>query len=258
VDLDALLQGLVPGTHIVAARSGRGKSVLAAQIAAHAASTAEGSVAVFSLEMAANSMLKRWLSWIAKVNVNRLHAASTNDLRDRWARLVKAAGDLLQKRLELNTTATDVPQIWRKCLGLKAKKGLSLVVVDYVQLIDVGRQMEKRYLEIREISRSLAMMAKHLGVPVLAVAQLNRESTRRKDNRPSEEDIADGDSLLRDATTCLLIHRDLVAQKGQDQRDLEGLAELILSKNRHGRTGTVRVKWDRLLACFEDSERGAV
>ncbi len=254
IDLDERLQGIRAGTFgVIGARLGQGKSTLALQVAEAVAATEEGRVVFFSLEMGGVALMKRRLASNGMVSINRLYRAEAPDVREqRWARIARAAKDCARPDLMLNTGCRTVAQIRAASRQIQAKHGLALVVVDYLQLIGTTRKRERRSLEIADVSGDLLQMAHALNVPVIAVSQLNRESEARPDHRPTMADLADGDSIGRDCDWCVLIQRDIKPPKGGDEVLYRNMAYLWLAKHREGASGKVEVRWNQVLARFEN------
>jgi replicative DNA helicase len=249
-DLDAKLGGLRPGQLVlVAARTSLGKSALALDIALRAAEAGHR-VLVVSLEMAAIELGERMLARggvsSAKLLTGRLDEGDFGRLREQRDVL-----DALPVRIDDDSTAT-VLGIRGKARRLAANGGLGLVVVDYLQLVraEAGERHERRELAVAAVSRGLKGLARELGVPVLAVAQLSRDVEHRNDKTPVLADLRESGSLEQDADVVLLLHRAGAYDAAID----DGLAELHIAKNRNGPKGVMRVVWFPERMSFFDLE----
>jgi replicative DNA helicase len=174
-------------------------------------------------------------------------------LRDDWPKLAQAAGMLSDLPLWLDDTpALSVMELRSKARRLKAEFGLGLVVVDYLQLMRAGTRTDSREQEISEISRSLKVLAKELEIPVIALSQLNRgvESRAGKDKRPQLSDLRESGAIEQDADTILFIFREEMYNR--EDPSVEGIAEIIVGKQRQGPTGTVKCKFFREYTRFEN------
>jgi len=249
--VDRMTAGMHPGDLIVVAgRPGMGKTAFALNIAANACASAKASVVVFSLEMPKVQLVKRLLCSEARVDGGRLRTA--NLARDDWPRLAEAAGRLTDMKMWIDDTpALSVLELRSKARRLKAECDLSLIVVDYMQLMRSGSRNDSREQEISEISRSLKGLAKELELPIIALSQLNRgvESRGSNDRRPQLSDLRESGAIEQDADTIWFIYRDEVYNKESEDR---GIAEVIIGKQRSGPTGTCRVRFKNEFTRFEN------
>ena len=214
-----------------------GKSALATTIAAHVG-LHHGPVALFSLEMSRQEVAQRILCAHGKINSLKL---KTGQVGEKWEDLMRAAGDLYELPLYVDeATGTSVMEIRAKSRRLQRTKGLKLVIVDYLQLMQGHRKPENRQTEIAEISRSLKGLAQELNLPVIAVSQLNRQLETRNDKRPQLSDLRESGAIEQDADVVILIHRD---ERYNDESEERGIAQLIIAKHRSGPTGTVKVSF---------------
>ncbi|MGB0679061.1 MAG: replicative DNA helicase [Polyangiales bacterium] len=240
--LDRRTAGMHPGDLIiVAGRPGMGKTAFALNIALNACVKAQIPVAVFSLEMPKEQLVRRMLCSEARVDGGRLRAGQL--ARDDWPKLANAAGVLSELSLWIDDTpALTIMELRAKVRRLRADKGLGLIVVDYLQLMRSGTRNDSREQEISEISRFLKALAKELAIPVIALSQLNRgvESRGNKDKRPQLSDLRESGAIEQDADTILFIYRDEVYNKESNDK---GIAEIIIGKQRSGPTGTVRCRF---------------
>jgi replicative DNA helicase len=239
-DLDQITRGMFPGNLIIlAARPGMGKSALALNIAHYAANAGDQTVAFFSLEMSREEITTRLLGAVGRVNMHRLLAGRSRG--DDLARIGEARAEAGASSLWIDDTSTQtVTSIRSKARRLKARRGLGLIVVDYLQLLSSERRYDSRVVEVGAMSRGLKQLAGELGVPVLALSQLTRASEGRSESKPRISDLRESGSLEQDANAVWLLHRP---EEYQATPENAGLAELIIGKNRKGPTGVVRLRW---------------
>jgi replicative DNA helicase len=249
--LDWYTAGFHPGDLVICAgRPGMGKTAFAMNVAVNACRAREAAVAVFSLEMPKEQLVRRLLCSEAGVDGNRLRSGRLT--RDDWPLLTRAAGELSELPLWLDDTpALTLMELRAKARRLRADKDLALIVVDYLQLMRSGLRSESREQEISEISRSLKALAKELALPVLALSQLNRgvETRGTKDKRPQLSDLRESGAIEQDADTILFIYRDKLYNPETNDK---GIAEVIIGKQRAGPTGTVRCLYRREFTRFEN------
>ena len=250
---DEMTSGLHPGDlFILAARPSMGKTALALNIAQHAAMhpAEKQTVAVFSLEMSRESLLTRMICAGARVDQQKFRAGYLN--QDERRRLAKTASDLVQAPLFIDDTpGIHLMDIHAKLRRLKNEHGLSLVIIDYLQLMSGRGRYENRNQEISTISRGLKLLAKDLKVPMLVLSQLNRApETRPGDHRPQLSDLRESGSIEQDADLVAFIFREEV-YKPEDER-LRGLAELLLAKQRNGPTGKINMVFLKEFTKFEN------
>jgi len=251
--LDEMTGGLHEGDLVIlAARPSMGKTALALNVAQHVALGAaeKQTVAVFSLEMSRESLLTRMICAAARVDQQKFRASYLN--QDERRRLAKAASDLVQAPLFIDdTSGAHLMDIHAKLRRLKAEHGLSLVVIDYLQLMSGRGRYENRNQEISTISRGLKLLAKDLRVPMLVLSQLNRApEIRQGDHRPQLSDLRESGSIEQDADLVAFIFREEV-YKPQDE-NLRGLAELLVAKQRNGPTGKVNLVFLKEFTKFEN------
>lgn len=250
-DLDDKLGGMRPGWLVIAAaRTGEGKSVLGVQIADSIAK-AGGVAAVFSVEMDGVEVTGRRLlseAGVAKQNVRYMTE------RD-WARADQAMMALSSRAVLIDDSSTQtVPRMRAACRSLRQERGrLDVVVVDYLQILKAAKASERRHIELGTISADLKAMAKDLQVPVVALAQLSRQTENATDRRPSLAHLRESGSLEQDADVVILIWHE------EPKRDRDGTllpqeSHLIVAKNRHGVTGVVDVQFNRYFARFDPAE----
>ena len=255
LEFDEKTTGLQAGELIViAARPSMGKTALALNIAQHVASNLPDKpgqpVAVFSLEMSKESLLTRMLCSIARVDSHRFRGGYLNQEERR--RLSAALSQLVDAKLYIDDSpGTNMMDISAKCRRLKAEHGLALVVLDYMQLMSSKGRVENRTQEISALSRGLKLMAKDLHVPVIALSQLSRApETRSGDHRPQLSDLRESGSIEQDADLVAFIFREEVYKP--DREDLHGVAEFIISKQRNGPTGRIKLAFLHKYVKFEN------
>lgn len=235
--LDQITSGLNKSDLIiVAARPGMGKSAFALNIATNMCKRSDKEVAIFSLEMGKEQMVTRMLSSEALVSNGVLRSGNL-EVED-WNKLAEGAASLSEMPIYIDDTAgVTVPQMKAK---LRRMRNLGLVVIDYLQLMESASKHTNRVAEVSEITRQLKLMAKELNVPVICLSQLARGPENRQDHRPMLADLRESGSIEQDADIVLFLYRD-----GYYNEELENQseAECIISKNRHGETGTVKLAW---------------
>jgi len=237
---------------ILAARPSMGKTALALNIAQHVATHPQmrKPVAVFSLEMSSASLLTRLLCAGARVDQHKFRAGYLN--ADERRKLQVTLADLTESPLYLDDTAgVNLMDVHSKLRRMKAEKGLSLVVIDYLQLMSSRGRSENRNQEVSAISRGLKLMAKDLDVPFLVLSQLSRAAeTRIGDHKPQLSDLRDSGSIEQDADLVAFIFREEVYKR--DREDLRGLADLIIAKQRNGPIGNVPLRFLGQFTRFEN------
>jgi replicative DNA helicase len=256
-ELDKLTSGFQPSELIiVAARPSMGKTALVLNIAAYAAQEQHG-VAIFSLEMAANSLVERLLCSMGKVNGSAIKQGRLRDFD--FTALARAAGVLQTCPLWIDDTpGITLLEMRSKARRLKVENNIGMIIVDYLQLMKSPDYADNRVQEISDISRSLKMLARELQVPVLALSQLSRASEQRGgDKLPMLSDLRDSGAIEQDADQVIFIHRpeyyqDLRKKAEDEGKSIEGIAEIILAKNRNGPTGNVELYFRRDYTRFEN------
>jgi replicative DNA helicase len=256
VDLDGMTRGFQPGDLvIVAARPSMGKTSLVLNIAQHVAMQPGHIVGFFSLEMSKESLFLRLLTSEAQIDSHRLMSGAIGQ-KD-YGRISHALETLSAMKLHIDDSANvGVLEMRAKSRRLQAEHGLSLLVVDYIQLMSGRGRFENRTLELAAISRSLKGLAKELNVPIVVLSQLSRAPEARSDHRPQLSDLRESGALEQDADVVILIYRDDVYNKDPNNPDA-GTAELILAKQRNGPTGTVRLAFLREQTRFANLAAGA-
>ncbi len=251
-DLDEMTSGLQRGDLIIiAGRPSMGKTAFSMNIAQNAAirNDEPAVVAIFSLEMSAQQIALRMLASEARVDMKSLRTGrfSTED----WRKLASASGALAEASIYVDDTpAISVLELRSKCRRLRREaKGLDLIIIDYLQLMSGRADSERREQEISEITRALKGLAKELDVPVIALSQLNRSLESRADKRPMMSDLRESGAIEQDADVIMFIYRDEVYHKKPEN---EGLAEVIIGKQRNGPTGFVKLTFLNQYTRFEN------
>ncbi len=236
--LDKKTTGLQAGDLIViAGRPSMGKTTLAVNIAENAAIAKGVPSAIFSMEMSAEQLTLRLISSLGRVN--QTHLRTGNFSEEDWSRIQGAMAQLSGAPLYVDESPALTPtEVRARARRLKRERGLGLVVVDYLQLMQVPGTKENRATEISEISRSLKALAKELQVPVVALSQLNRAVEQRTDKRPVMSDLRESGAIEQDSDLILLIYRDEVYDPNTTRR---GIADIIIAKQRNGPIGEIQL-----------------
>ena len=225
---------------LLAARPAMGKTAFALNIATNAAVKANVPVAIFSLEMSKEQLVNRILCSEAMVDSNKVRTGKLEE--EDWVKLAGAIGPLSEAEMYIDDTpGISVMEIRTKCRKLKMEKNIGLVVIDYLQLVQGSNKRNgSREQEISEISRSLKILAKEIGVPVIALSQLSRAVEQRPDHRPMLSDLRESGAIEQDADIVMFLYRDDYYNKESEKKDI---AEAIIAKHRGGSTGTVELLW---------------
>lgn len=244
-DLDKLVRGLRKKTvTIVAGLPGSGKTTLGLQIAQHISCTGLGVGMVFSLEMPEEELANRALASLGSIDLQVLDNGKLED--DDWPRLTSAVNKIMDKPLYVSDkSGLTVPRIRSICRQVKRKHGLDVVVIDYIGLIGSDGKAFNRTSELGKISTGIVNIAKELDVPVILLAQLNRDSTKRPGKKPIASDLRDSGQIEADAHCIILVHRDMDSEEGQN-----GATELLMPKCRHAPVGSCIVQQQGKFARF--------
>lgn len=237
-DLDAYTHGLHPGQLvIVAARPAVGKSTFALDLARNASIKHNQAAIFFSLEMGRAEIAMRLMSAESSIYLQSMRKGTVTDAD--WTRLAAVRGRINDAPLYIDDSPNmSLVEIRAKCRRLAQQVDLKLVVIDYIQLMSSGKKVESRQQEVSEFSRALKLLAKELGLPVVALSQLNRQAEQAKDKKPELSHLRESGSLEQDADVVVLLHREGIYEKDHPRA---GEADLILAKQRNGPTGTVVV-----------------
>ncbi len=248
---DEITAGLHPSNLvIIAGTTSMGKSSFCHNIACHVGvNDKKKSVIYFSLEMSKEEMLLRMLCSEARVP---LHKVRTGFLgKNDWTHLTNAAARLAEASIYIDdSTPLSVLEMKAKSRRLKAEHGLDLIIIDYLQLVHPRSRSENRQQEISEISRSLKGLAKELKIPVIALSQLSRQVEKRKDYRPQLSDLRESGAIEQDADLVGFIFREEYYERNRP--DVEGMAELIIAKQRNGPTGVIKMAFIKEYTRFEN------
>ena len=251
VDLDKMTAGMQPSDLIiVAARPSMGKTTFAMNLAENAAMTQDKPALVFSLEMPSDQLMMRMLASLGRIDQTKIRTGQLDD--EDWARLSSTMGLLLENGKMFiddaaGLTPTDVRSRARRIA--RDHGGLSMIMIDYLQLMRVPALSDNRTLEISEISRSLKALAKELKVPVVALSQLNRSLEQRSDKRPINSDLRESGAIEQDADLILFIYRDEVYN---DDSEWKGMSEIIIGKQRNGPIGRIPLTFQGKYSRFDN------
>jgi replicative DNA helicase len=251
IDLDRLLGGMQPSDLlIIAGRPGQGKSGFCLSAAKNAAQIHRKHVAVFSLEMSNEQLVQRLLAQETGIDSQRLRLGNVEDRE--WPLFTQAVSALSDAPIFLDDTPAITPlQLRTKCRRLHLEVGLDLIIVDYLQLMTGDSRIDNRVQEVSYISRNLKVLARELGVPVLAAAQLSRAVEQRADKRPVLSDLRESGSLEQDADVVLFIYRP---DQYENDTLRQNIAEIMVAKHRNGPVGSVELVFRKHLAKFENAE----
>jgi replicative DNA helicase len=261
VDLDQLLGGLQKSELIIlAARPSMGKTALATNIAEHAALRENTSTLFVSLEMSRLELANRMLCSIARVDSQKVrHGYFTEDDS---RKLVKFSSELSQAPLFIDDTpsrtVSEISSVARRLKHRRDGGGLGLIVIDYLQLIEPDNQKDARQEQVAKIARRLKMLSRELEVPVLCLAQLNRQAEVSRDNRPRLSHLRESGAIEQDADVVMFVHREEYYHTQEEARanNIEGRAEIIVAKQRNGPIGEIHLTWFKQFTRFENnSER---
>lgn len=240
IDLDEKTNGFQKTDLVlVAARPAMGKTAFALNLAQNAAIHADASVAIFNLEMSKEQLIQRMIASISHVELNKL---KTGNLKEEdWYNLTSAMNVLSAKNIYIDDTPGISPNELRsKCRRLKMEKGLDLVVIDYLQLMESDKRVDNRQQEISNISRSLKILAKELNCPVIALSQLSRGPELRSDHTPMLSDLRESGAIEQDADIVMFLYREEYYKPDTERKNI---TDVIIAKHRHGEVGTVNLTW---------------
>ncbi|WP_110649092.1 replicative DNA helicase [Salinicola peritrichatus] len=250
-DLDEMTSGLQPSDLIIiAGRPSMGKTTFAMNLVEHAVVSGDKPVVVFSMEMPAESLMLRMLSSLGRIDQTRVRTGQLED--EDWPRLTSAVNLLKDRQLFIDDTPALSPNELRSRVRRIAREhgNIGMIMIDYLQLMQVPGLSENRTAEISEISRSLKGVAKEFNCPVVSLSQLNRSLEQRPNKRPVMSDLRESGAIEQDADVIAFVYRDEVYNT--DNPDNKGLAELIIGKQRNGPIGTVHMAFIGKYTRFED------
>ena len=254
-DLDSLTCGLQKSELVIlAARPSMGKTALAANIAEYVVLEEKAPALFVSLEMSRIELANRMLCSLARVDSQKLRDgfASDKDMR----KLIEKSAELSQAPFYIDDTPSrTITEIAAAARRLKRRQGLGLVVIDYLQLIEPDNQRDPRQEQVAKIARRLKTLARELEVPVLCLAQLNRQAEVTKDNRPRLSHLRESGAIEQDADVVMFVHREEYyhTREEAESMDLVGRAEIIVAKQRNGPTGEVHLSWLKQFTRFENA-----
>ncbi|SDG79301.1 replicative DNA helicase [Desulfosporosinus hippei] len=251
-ELDRMTSGWQPSDLvIIAARPSMGKTAMVLNMAQNASVRAKVPVAIFSLEMSKEQLVQRMLCGEAMVDQQRVR---TGDLLDAdWPKLTRAVGPLSDAPIFIDdTVGISLAELRSKSRRLKTEHNLGMIIIDYLQLLSVGKKSESRQQEVAQISRSLKGLARELKVPVIALSQLNRGVEQRQDKRPIMSDLLESGAIEADADVISFIYRD---EYYHPESEKKGIAELIIAKHRNGPVGTVELGFLKEFTKFVNLDR---
>jgi replicative DNA helicase len=258
VELDEMTSGFQKSDLvIVAARPAMGKTSFVLNIALNAALEAGKSVGVFSLEMSKEQLFLRMLTSEARVDAHRFRGGFLGE--QDYERLNGAFARLHDAKVFVDDTASaGILEMRAKSRRLKLEHGLDMLIIDYLQLMQGRGRFDNRQQELASISRSLKILAKELEIPILALSQLSRATETRADHRPQLSDLRESGALEQDADVVMFIYREEVYAAGDDEKrnDVEGMAEIIIGKQRNGPIGSVPLAFLKQYTRFENLQSG--
>ena len=248
-DLNKKINGLQRSDLLlIAARPAMGKTAFALNLVQNAALKGDASVAVFSLEMSKEQLVQRMIASQSTVELKKIKTGTLAD--NDWPRITDGMAILSGAKIHIDDTpGIKISELRSKCRKLKIEKGLDLVLIDYLQLMEGEGQNESRQQEIAKISRSLKILAKELDCPVVALSQLSRAPEQRADHRPMLSDLRESGSIEQDADIVMFLYRDEYYNPDTEKKNI---GEVIVAKNRHGETGTVELVWCGGIQKFAD------
>ncbi len=251
-DLDYRTAGMQPSDLVlIAARPSMGKTAFVLNIAQYVAFKKNLPVVMFSLEMSKEQLMNRLFSLESSVDAQKLRTGQLND--QDWERLIESAGIIGKSKLMIDDTpGISVAELRSKCRKLKLEQGISMVIIDYLQLMSGSGRTDSRQQEISDISRALKSIARELNVPVLALSQLSRAVEQRPDHRPMLSDLRESGAIEQDADVVMFIYRDEYYNHDTERR---GVSEIIIAKQRNGPIGTVELAWLPEYTKFANLER---
>ena len=236
---------------MIAARPSMGKTAFVLNIAQHVAFKQNKTVAIFSLEMSKEQLVNRMFSLESRVDAQHLRTGQLND--QEWERLIESAGVIGRSHLIIDDTpGISISELRSKCRKFKLEHNLSMIIIDYLQLMTGSGRTDSRQQEISDISRSLKAIARELSVPVLALSQLSRAVEQRPDHRPMLSDLRESGAIEQDADVVMFIYRDDYYNHDTDRKDI---AEIIIAKQRNGPIGTIELAWLPMYTKFANLQK---
>lgn len=252
IDLDYRTAGMQPSDLVlIAARPSMGKTAFVLNIAQHVAFKQNKSVAIFSLEMSKEQLVNRLFALESQVDSQNIRTGQLNDTE--WEKLIETAGVIGKSNLIIDDTpGISIAELRSKCRKYKLEHNLSMIIIDYLQLMSGSSKTDSRQQEISDISRSLKAIARELSVPVIALSQLSRAVEQRPDHRPMLSDLRESGAIEQDADVVMFIYRDDYYNHDTEKKDI---AEIIIAKQRNGPIGTVELAWIPKYTKFANLQR---
>ena len=252
IDLDYRTAGMQPSDLVlIAARPSMGKTAFVLNIAQHVAFKQNKTVAIFSLEMSKEQLVNRMFSLESRVDAQHLRTGQLND--QEWEKLIESAGVIGRSNLIIDDTpGISISELRSKCRKFKLEHNLSMIIIDYLQLMTGSGRSDSRQQEISDISRSLKAVARELSVPVLALSQLSRAVEQRPDHRPMLSDLRESGAIEQDANVVMFIYRDDYYNHDTEKKDV---AEIIIAKQRNGPIGTIELAWLPMYTKFANLQK---
>ena len=211
---------------------------------------ADASVAIFSLEMSKEQLVQRMISSVAHVDLQKIISGELNE--EEWLKVINVMAPLSQANIFIDDTAgISLLEMKAKCRRLKIEKGLDLILIDYLQLMESESRHESRQQEISAISRGLKALAKEMECPVISLSQLSRAPELRSDHRPILSDLRESGAIEQDADVVMFLYRDDYYNEDSDKKNI---GEVIIAKHRNGPTGTVELVWKKEFTKFLNKE----
>lgn len=254
IDMDIKLSGLQKSDLVLlAARPSMGKTALGINMVTNSALKAKAKVAVFSLEMSKEQLVQRMIAATAHVDLQKIISGRLNE--EEWLNIINSMGPLSAANVYIDDTAgISLMEMKAKCRRLKIEKGLDLVVIDYLQLMQMEGRQESRQQEISSISRGLKALAKEMDCPVVALSQLSRAPELRADHRPILSDLRESGAIEQDADVVLFLYRDDYYNEDSEKKNI---GEVIIAKHRNGPTGTLELVFKKEFTKFLNKENFA-
>ena len=252
IDLDNKLSGLQKSDLVLlAARPSMGKTAIAVNFVTNAALKGNANVAVFSLEMSKEQLVQRMISATAHVDLQKIISGRLSE--DEWMQVINSMAPLSQANIFIDDTAgISLTEMKAKCRRLKIEKGLDLVMIDYLQLMQLDGRQENRQQEISSISRGLKALAKEMECPVIALSQLSRAPELRSDHRPILSDLRESGAIEQDADVVLFLYRDDYYHEDSEKKNI---GEVIIAKHRNGPTGSLELVFKKEFTKFVNMVR---
>ena len=252
IDLDYRTAGMQPSDLVlIAARPSMGKTAFVLNIAQHVAFKQNQTVAIFYLEMSKEQLVNRLFALESQVDSQNIRTGQLNDTE--WEKLIETAGIIGKSNLIIDDTpGISIAELRSKCRKYKLEHNLSMIIIDYLQLMSGSGRGDSRQQEISDISRSLKAIARELSVPVLALSQLSRAVEQRPDHRPMLSDLRESGAIEQDADVVMFIYRDDYYNHDTERKDI---AEIIIAKQRNGPIGTIELAWIPKYTKFANLQR---